>query len=235
MNNKKKKITTVVLLFAFLAIAVTGGTLAYFTDTESDSHTYTTGNVEIALTDGDASLANEHLYPTMVLAKNPTIENVGDENAYIAAKVTITSNGNLHTYTKADGSTGYLLGLSNAYDNIDISALVSGGLADATDLTIEHGYHGTIMVHKNAEYALYQDADKANNKYVLYFFIEAPKATTDKVVLFERLTIPAEWDNAEMDQLKGLEITVDAFGVQEYGFTSCYDAMTTAFPGEFAF
>ena len=61
MNNSKKKITTVVLLLAFLAIAVTGGTLAYFTDTKSDTHTYTTGNVKITLTDADTSGIYEHL------------------------------------------------------------------------------------------------------------------------------------------------------------------------------
>ena len=53
----------------------------------------------------------------------------------------------------------------------------------------------------------------------------------EEVVLFEKLIVPAEWDNAQMDQLKRLKITVDAFGVQQYGFASCYDAMTTAFGG----
>lgn len=49
MNNNKKKITTIVLLLAFLAIAVTGGTLAYFTDTKDATNVMTVGNVKVEL------------------------------------------------------------------------------------------------------------------------------------------------------------------------------------------
>ena len=49
MNNNKKKITTIVLLLAFLAIAVTGGTLAYFTDTDKATNVVVVGNVDVEL------------------------------------------------------------------------------------------------------------------------------------------------------------------------------------------
>lgn len=221
-NSKKKKITTVVLLLAFLAIAVTGGTLAYFTDTESYTHTYTTGNVEITLTDADTNV-DKRLYPTMKLTKNPTIKNVGTENAYLAAKITVTSERGRDLHQ--------ILGVSDAYDNIDISKIVKGGLAGEA-VTQNFSYHGLPMVYNNDKYAVYQVPDKANNTYVFYFFIEGGKTPNAVVTLFDYLEIPAKWDNAQMDQLKGLTITVDAFGVQEYGFTSCFDAMTTAFGGQ---
>ena len=247
MNNNKKKITTVVLLLAFLAIAVTGGTLAYFTDTDSATHTYTAGNVEIDLTEGAVVKndsgnyvfidrinnridvgANEEdeydfgkLYPAMTIAKDPTITNLGSENAYIAAKVTITSAGDLYE----------ILGLEG-YDIIDINTVVDGGLSDQT-VNVINNYCGTsLVVHGNNEFAVYQEADRQTNTYVLYFFIEDAKATNEEVVLFEQLTIPSTWDNAEMAQLENLKITVDAFATQEYGFASCYDAMTTAFGGQ---
>lgn len=45
----KKKITALCLCVALLAIAVVGASLAYFTDTKSDTNTFTVGNVKIEL------------------------------------------------------------------------------------------------------------------------------------------------------------------------------------------
>lgn len=45
----KKKLVTGALLLAFGAVAVTGGTLAYFTDTAEDTNTIVVGNVDIEL------------------------------------------------------------------------------------------------------------------------------------------------------------------------------------------
>ncbi|MBQ3120462.1 MAG: hypothetical protein IJC12_06265 [Peptococcaceae bacterium] len=249
MNNNKKKITTVVLLLAFLAIAVTGGTLAYFTDKDSATHLYTAGNVDIDLTEGKVAKnpttgnleftdkVNKRLdvgtdekaeynfgklYPAMKIDKDPTITNLGSEDAYIAAKITIKSAGNLYS----------LLGVSGC-DNIDISQIVTGGLASEA-VTQNFSYHGLSMVYNNDKYAVYQVPDKDNNTYVLYFFIEDAKAQNEEVVLFEKLTIPSTWDNAEMAHLKDLKITVDAFATQKYGFASCFDAMKEAFPTQFA-
>lgn len=45
----KKKLTAIALVVALLAVAVIGGTLAYFTDTKSATNTFTVGNVKIDL------------------------------------------------------------------------------------------------------------------------------------------------------------------------------------------
>ncbi len=45
----KKKLTAIALVVALLAVAVIGGTLAYFTDTDSAKNTFTVGNVKIDL------------------------------------------------------------------------------------------------------------------------------------------------------------------------------------------
>ena len=83
MNNNKKKITTIVLLLAFLAIAVTGGTLAYFTDTDDAINTFVMGNVQIEL--------NEQFTPGQTLMpgqqnamdKIVWITNTGANDAYV--------------------------------------------------------------------------------------------------------------------------------------------------------
>ena len=45
----KKKLTAIALVVAMLAIAVVGGSLAYFTDTDAATNTFTVGNVKIEL------------------------------------------------------------------------------------------------------------------------------------------------------------------------------------------
>ena len=45
----KKKITAIFLCVALVAIAIVGASLAYFTDTDSATNTFTVGNVKIDL------------------------------------------------------------------------------------------------------------------------------------------------------------------------------------------
>ena len=47
----KKKITLVATSVLLVAALVIGGTLAYFTDTEEATNTFTVGNVDITLTE----------------------------------------------------------------------------------------------------------------------------------------------------------------------------------------
>ena len=59
----KKKLTAIALVVAMLAIAVVGGSLAYFTDTDAATNTFTVGNVKIELLEStlhreNASVAN---------------------------------------------------------------------------------------------------------------------------------------------------------------------------------
>ena len=53
--------------------------------------------------------------------------------------------------------------------------------------------------------------------------------------IFNTITIPAEWDNAEMAKIVDLKINVKAYAVQTQTFDDCFDAMTTAFKDAFAF
>ena len=111
----KKKILALCLIVCLLAIAVVGGTLAYFTDTGDQTNTFTAGKVGITLdeavvdydSDGSSSRFGDlvaqgtqrttddqeyHLYPGMIVDKDPTITLDADsENAYVAAKVTVTN------------------------------------------------------------------------------------------------------------------------------------------------
>lgn len=105
----KKKITALCLCLCMLAIAVVGGTMAYFTDKDAQSNTFAVGDVEIELTEiaavydkdgnelvgrtvqteGGATYTN--LMPTNVITKKPTITNTGNNSAYVRVAVFVNN------------------------------------------------------------------------------------------------------------------------------------------------
>ena len=111
----KKKLTAIFLCVALVAVAVIGGTLAYFTDTDKETNTFAVGNVKIDLIEqqrGENGLVpfeqHKKLYPIvgsaqgekdeygMPTAKNyvdkmVTIKNTSSEKAYIRAYFAIPS------------------------------------------------------------------------------------------------------------------------------------------------
>lgn len=122
-----KKILAMTMCAAMLAVAVIGGTLAYFTDTDAKNNVFTTGNVEIELIenfgDNDPDTPEKLLPATGSaqagtlqngITKEVTVKNTGSEDAFVRVHIaipTILDNGNpdfdagknvLHFNYKAD-------------------------------------------------------------------------------------------------------------------------------------
>ena len=244
----KKKILAIVLCVAMLAITIVGGTMAYFTDEHAQENTFTAGKVGISLDEavveldedpesasfGDLVAAGSerttdaqsyHLFPGMTVTKDPTITVDEDsEDAYVAAIATVT--GDIHPLIGVEG-----------YNNIDITKLVTGGLVSQPSEQ-KQNWNGLAMVYETADCVIYQDASEGSQNesgtWTMYIFVKAPMEAEDSVVLFNTMTIPATWDNAEMEKINGMTITVKAYATQTNGFTDCYTAMTTAFAEDFA-
>ena len=72
----KKKILALCLCVAMLAIAIVGGTLAYFTDTDTETNTFTVGNIKIDLVENFQQ--DSELMPGLDIPKEVYINNVGD-------------------------------------------------------------------------------------------------------------------------------------------------------------
>lgn len=217
----KKRIITIALVCALLATCF-GGTLAYLKDAAAVKNTFTTGNVYITLTeDGAVNGENDyHLIPNNSYTKNPTITlNAGSEDAYVAAKITVTGTSDLSTLLPMYGAPGF----------IDINAVVDGGLMDQTG---SHGEYKGLAVFQNDNYAVHQVAN-GNNTWTLYIFMKVAQKAETKTVLFTTLNTLPEWDNDQMDMIRGMKIDVQAFATQAHGFADCYDAMTKAFVNDF--
>ena len=121
----KKKKTILAALVLLLVVAV-GGAIAYFTDTDTKTNTFTIGNVDISLTEGGwDALADannngipdvaEDMMPGESVTKDPKINNLSTKNpAYVFAKVEVpcttivapaTTSEELFTYTTNAGWT----------------------------------------------------------------------------------------------------------------------------------
>lgn len=84
----KKKVTAIALAVCILAVAVIGATMAYFTDTDSKTNTFTFGKVDIDLTEdstdangavkgdisADGGITYPGVLPGLVYSKVPTVK-----------------------------------------------------------------------------------------------------------------------------------------------------------------
>ena len=120
MKKNKTFLAAIVLLLLF----VVGGAVAYFTDTDTKTNTFTIGNVDIDLVetawdaladdnDNDIPDAAEDMMPGESVTKDPVIRNLSTKNpAYVFAKVEVpcttivapaTTSEELFTYTTNTG------------------------------------------------------------------------------------------------------------------------------------
>lgn len=252
----KKKILAVALATIMVVIAVAGATLAYMTDKHEATNTFTVGKVDIKLTEANVVkddngdiVANpdgsrnevgiaygeiSNLYPAQSVCKDPTIENIGTEDAYIAAKIYVSAD-NAAGLAKAD-----ILGLDDEYGNLLAThKFLEGGIAEVTGVPMIGTYtpEGSVAlpIYGTTEYAAYQQLETIEGKlyYVFYVFVEGAQAPGYSITLFDAINIPAEWDNEEIAALTGLTIDVEAYAVQANSFDTCLEAMTTAFKDAF--
>jgi len=121
----KKKTTAIALIVALLAIAVAGGTLAYFSDSDSKTNEFTVGSVDIAVSETEWDRAveeelNENMYPGQTIDKNPVVTNNGENPSFVRIKVT---------------------GLDQFGENAPIKVLTAGKEGVSADWTYSNGYY----------------------------------------------------------------------------------------------
>ncbi len=244
MSTKIKLIISNLLLIVTILLLV-GTTIAYFTDNKTINNTMTSGNVNIALTEaavtpgpgghlvedttkpriiGSADSATHNygtVYAGQQIFKDPTLHNIGTNDAWMAAKVTLSDGkGDLHQLIGYPG-----------YPDLDIELLLHGGLLEES-ITVGT-WNGIEYVCYNDHYAMVQVPGQ--DQWEFYFFLNEALAHEETVLLFDSIQFSPEWDNGEMEQFRDFTIKIQAFGVQAVGFEDCFTAMTQAFPDHFNF
>lgn len=210
-----KKTVAIILAMVLVAVAAVGATMAYLTDTQSVTNTFTMGDVKITLDEtdvknpeGDRVTSNEYnIYPGAVVTKDPIVHNVGKNGAYIRATVNVSNWMNL--------VSAYYPDFKETFPNDGYKAalnLLVGELGEGWSVVgVEAGDVFTI--------------GQFDAKFVLkYDGTLAPDA--DTTAMFQTVTIPAGIDNANTGSFK--EVKVVAQAIQADGFDT-WEAAFAAF------
>ena len=217
----KKKIVALCLCVALAVVAIGGATLAYFTDTDNETNTFTVGNVAIDLIeeerDGNGGkqdfTQDKKLYPIvgsaqgekdalgMPTAKNyvdkmVTIKNTGSEKAYIRAYFAIPS-------ALDDGYETFNAGLNVLHFNFGNK--VVDGTISSTEGAEWIWTHGSKWNYFETEI----DGIKYNVYYADYYQAVDAGATTEQFV--QGVYLDKSFDMKDGDAYAfGKKLTLDA-------------------------
>ena len=234
----KKKIVAFAMVFALAAVAVVGGSLAYFTDTDAKDNTFTTGNVDIELIEnfGDNNPDTpEKLLPATGSAQAGTlkngvtkeviVKNTGSEDAYVRVHIAIPN-------VLDNGSDTFDAGKNVLHFNFAKDSIGEGkwdwSKTSGTPYEDDWNYYETSI--NNVKY----------NVYVVTYgtALKTGEVTPEKAM--HQVYLDSKVTNADVEKInetldKNWKILVVAEGTQAAGFEDAYSALNTAFgvPGSY--
>lgn len=211
----KSKALLLTLCAVLLVAASVMGTMAYLTSTDKVENTFTVGNVAIKLdeakvdTDGtpvtpaERVKANSYkLLPGHTYNKDPMVTVLsGSEASYIKMTVTFSKAGALDAIFASTGAD--LTSIFNGYDSANWIYKGNTKDAGADTRTYEFWYKETVG---------------------------APNADVALDALFDSITVPGTITNKQLETIKGMTITVNAYAIQADGFDNA-DAAWAAYAG----
>ena len=201
----QKKILVACLCVARAGLTIAGTTLAYLTSQETVTNTFTVGKVEIKLDEAKAN-ADGTLVPNADRVK---------ENSYKLIPG--------HTYNK-DPMVTVLSGSERSYIKMTVTFTKAAELdaifaPTGADLTsIFNGYDSTNWIYKGNT-----EDTTANTSPQEFWYKEAVAAPTADVALdalFDQIKAPDSLTNSDLNNLKDLKITVNAYAIQADGFAT---------------
>ena len=234
----KKKLLGFAMVFALAAVAVVGGSLAYFTDTDAKDNTFTTGNVDIELIEnfGDNNPDTpEKLLPATGSAqagtlkngvtKEVSVKNTGSEDAYVRVHIAIPN-------VLDNGSDTFDAGKNVLHFNFAKDSIGEGkwdwSKTSGTPYEDDWNYYETSI--NNVKY----------NVYVVTYgtALKTGEVTPEKAM--HQVYLDSKVTNADVEKInetldKNWKILVVAEGTQAAGFEDAYSALNTAFgvPGSY--
>ena len=243
----KRKTLALALTLCMVAILAIGGSLAYFTDTDEATNTFTLGNVKIDLQetfDEKNAVLRPGSQTTNKIEKKVWIENVGSESAYVWYEWYIPT-----ALDSTDGSTGtnnvlHVNSNGNSWDKYrEDSRFWPKGQTEALPLeqTWDHDPEVELGLDVGPEGYLRQEiigGIEYNVYLVLYHGVLAP--TEETTVAMNGAYLDSKVDNAvgtdgnvyytingdkiNYDFTKDINIIVKAYGIQSAGFADVYAA-----------
>lgn len=218
----KKKIAVAVSLLLVVALSI-GGTIAWLTDSETVTNTFTIGNVNITLkeTDAQGNKVNAQSFkfvPGVTMAKDPTVTvEAGSEACYVFVKVdeVIGNDNNKVVYTSAGQTVEksfsdyftYAIRLENEWTQ-----------GDGNDIPAD-------VYYREYNAADGEDEDTESDAATYYILTAgAPtdaKSNGDNGVITVKDTVTKEMvDALNQDTYAAPQLTFTAYAIQKEGFAT---------------
>lgn len=239
----KRKIFTLCMVVALVAVAAVGGTLAYFQDSDSATNVLVSGNVEILLHEDNgkvvdksdldnlptdvliddayrADLLDQDFHPGVTLEKDGWVENTGSNPAYIRMFVAYPTNSVDVMTVNFDANIANTWTEDTSY-TVDI---------DLTDDNADNAENFTVRVFVlNNPLAAGAVTEDTITSVTMLTTTEAEKNADGKIVYFDGAPAagetPAKYVSADGD----IPVLLHAQAVQTTKFDTANDAFTAAF------
>ena len=227
----KKKILALCLVVVLAVTAVTGATLAYFTDTDAQKNTFTTGNVKIDLWEdfGDNDENGiEHLVPAVGSAQAGTLKNGIEKEVYV------TNDGSEDAYVRVHIAIPSIL--DNAQPDFDASKNVLHFNYDSA--SVEDGkwnWSKTVDGTTGSNWNSYTTTiDSVSYNVYVVTYETALKKNDTTLDAIHQVYLDSETTNEDITKIKetlgdNWYIYVVAEGAQAEGFADAYEALNTSF------
>jgi predicted ribosomally synthesized peptide with SipW-like signal peptide len=227
----KKKILALALVVAMLAVAIVSASLAYFTDEEYETNTFTLGEIDITLEetfgnedkDGDGKDETKEFYPGVPVKKEVWVENTSEtgNDAYVRVHVAFPVEFAPRRWVEAVGTVGQE-GYVAAHYEYDITG--EDGLAVVSANTTEWTWTNTVPYYaeigEDADsqipcvvfVATYNEALKAavaGDESANPKIPATPKGVTEKAITAIELNEKADTDMIEVDGEDQLHLYMD--------------------------
>lgn len=254
----KKKIVALCLCVALAVIAIGGATLAYFTDTQSETNTFTVGNVKIKLIeqerDGNGGLKDfedgKVLMPIVGSAQGPkdaygmpvaknyvdkiiTVENLASDayvRVYYAIPAALDSTEAKYNIIHYNAGNRFMPKADYVDVTNDTNADHEANMGNET-------YVGTAVIDGVKYCVYYKNYNKILSKNEVTGSAFMTGVYLDKDLEFDgtnyTITRNGKTESIAYDFSKGVKIPVLAAGVQADGFDTADDAFTAAFGAKY--
>lgn len=218
-RNKALLLTLCAIL---LVVASVFGTLAYLTDSEAVTNTFTVGSVGLTL---DEAKVDEMGKPDGNTRWQPTVEDLTQEYHLLPG----------HIYTK-DPTVTVDAGSEEAYIRMIVKVSFEKALTDEQLATSLDSIFDGYLIDKWPRYKKEVSDDKKiiTYEYRYYATVDGKNDEGNEVAeklapLFTEINVPEVYTNEQIAFLNGMEINVVAHAIQVDGFEGDADAAWKAF------
>ena len=224
--KRSEKIIIGILTVGLLAAICFGGTIAYMTDSEKDTNTFTVGTLDITLEEKnwDDGTDGKEAKPGDTFVKDPVAEAVeNDSYMRMVVKLIDTETGNVIT----DAGRAALILQTIRFDSTYNVQAQTGG----TGLEEDESYSlDDVAGFPTVNPAFTLDTGRSSDGTYYYNYNNVFTEGT-RAVLFTNIVIPTDWSQVQLDALGGFTVEVTAQAIQAANFDSAQEAFN-ALDGE---